>query len=60
MNNCRGGLIMIIIRYRGNTMEIEGAVRRWRMSMTSLAGSGRGDAAFAGRKMDRLTEDAGP
>ena len=27
MNNCRGGLIMIIIRYRGNTMEIEGAVR---------------------------------
>ena len=43
----------------GNTMEIEGAVRRWRMSMTSLAGSGRGDAAFAGRKMGRLTEDAG-
>ena len=40
-------------------MEIEGAVRRWRMSMTSLAGSGRGDAAFAGRKMDRITEDAG-
>ena len=24
------------------------------------AGSGRGDAAFAGRKVDRITEDAGP